>query len=182
MPKVFVSIGSCVNRKDNVRAALQALRKRFGPIRYSSVYETEAVGFKGDPFFNLVISFDSNVGTDKLTQFFRSVERKQGRCREVGMPGPCPLDIDLLLYGEALLDTPELKLPRDDVLTHAYVLEPLAELVPEKCYPGTAACYQELWADYRRQHPSTSLRLIWDPFEQTAHSQNWCYPDYTLAC
>jgi len=180
MPEIYVSIGSCVNRRENVRAALKALRKRFGRVRYSSVYETEAVGFMGDPFYNLVVGFDSSDDTSKLKRFFRAVESRQGRRRDVKMPGRCPLDIDLLLYGDLVVDTPVLKLPRDDVLKHAFVLEPLAELVPDRSYPGTAITFQELWVRYCCRCDSKSLRLGWNPLDKPNNSSSWCYPDYTL--
>ncbi len=164
MPQVFVSIGSSFHRKKNVRAALQALHQRYGEIRYSSVYETEAVGFKGDPFFNLVVGFDTDDDPRRLKQCFHAIEERQGRSRSGKMPGPCPLDLDLLLYDDMIIDTPSLRLPREDVLKHAFVLEPLAELVPERCYPGTNQCYRDLWRNYCRQHDTRSLaRLNWDP-------------------
>jgi 2-amino-4-hydroxy-6-hydroxymethyldihydropteridine diphosphokinase len=181
MPEIFVSIGSSLQREDNVRAALKALRKRFGSIRYSSVYKTEAVGFIGDYFFNLVASFESNDDPQSLKQFLRSVENKQGRVRNEKMPGPCPLDFDLLLYGDRIINSPELVLPRADVLKYAFVLEPLAELSPEQCYPGTDNTYRDLWSEYYCQHNTRCLaRLSWDPLEKP-RLQKWCYPDYTLA-
>ena len=180
VPEVFVSIGSCCNRKKNVRAALKALRRRFGSIRYSSVYKTEAVGFVGDPFFNLVVSFESGDDPFSLQRYFKSVERQQGRVHSTKMPGPCPLDLDLLLYGDLIIDIAGLQLPRVDVLKHAFVLEPLAELAPAHLYPGTHQCYRELWNAYRHQHQTRSLaRLSWDPLEEQSCMQRWCYPDYT---
>ena len=181
MPEIFVSIGSSLQRENNVQAALKALRKRYGRICYSSVYKTEAVGFEGDYFFNLVVSFESNDDPQSLKRFFRSVEDNQGRLRDGKMPGPCSLDLDLLLYGDSIIDKPELKLPREDVLKHAFVLEPLAELSPEQCYPGTDNTYRDLWSEYYRQHNTRCLaRLSWDPLEKPS-VQKWCYPDYTLA-
>lgn len=178
--EVFVSMGSCRQRKKNVRAALDTLRRRFGSIHYSSVYLTKAVGFKGDPFFNLVVSFESNDDPVALQQFFKSVERRQGRVHSTKMPGPCPLDLDLLLYGDLIIDIPGLQLPRVDVLQQAFVLEPLAELAPEYVYPGTHKSYRELWNVYRRLHNAGSLaRLDWDPLEKQPRVQRWCYPDYT---
>lgn len=181
MPEVFASIGSSLQREDNVRAALQALRSRYRRICYSSVYKTKAVGFEGDYFFNLVVSFESNDDPQSLKHYFRSVEDQQGRVRDEKMPGPCPLDLDLLLYGDRIIDTPEMKLPRVDVLKHAFVLEPLAELSPDLCYPGTDNSYRDLWGKYYRQHNTRCLaRLSWDPLEKPC-LQRWCYPDYTLA-
>lgn len=182
MPEIFVSIGSCFNRRDNVRAALKALRRRFGFIRYSSVYETEAVGFEGDPFFNLVVSFETNDDPLILKQFFKSVERRRGRSPGLKTPGPVPLDLDLLLYGDMIVDTPGLKLPRDDVLQHAFVLEPLSELAPTGVYPGSRETYRDLWQDYCLRHRTRALaRLSWDPLEEPQSLPGWCYPDYTQA-
>ncbi|MCP4983858.1 MAG: hypothetical protein GY935_25565, partial [Gammaproteobacteria bacterium] len=90
--------------------------------------------------------------------------------------------LDLLLYDDLVIDTPDLKLPREDVLKHAFVLEPLAELAPDACYPGTTACYRDLWRAFYRQHNKKCLaRLSWDPLAAPSRFQTWCYPDYTLA-
>jgi 2-amino-4-hydroxy-6-hydroxymethyldihydropteridine diphosphokinase len=182
MPVVFVSIGSCCNRENNVRAALKLLRKRFGAIRYSSVYETEAVGFEGDPFLNLVVRFESDDDPVTLKKFFKSVERRCGRTPRQKTPGPVPLDLDLLLYGDMIIETPTLTLPRADVLKHAFVLEPLSELAPTAVYPGTHQTYLELWRAYCQRHRTRALaRLRWDPLEQPRCLEGWCYPDYTQA-
>ena len=61
MTRVYVSIGSNQERESNVRAAIAALRERFGQVILSSVYETDAVGFAGDPFLNLVAGFDTEL-------------------------------------------------------------------------------------------------------------------------
>jgi 2-amino-4-hydroxy-6-hydroxymethyldihydropteridine diphosphokinase len=182
MPEVFVSIGSCCNREENVRAALKALRARFGRIRYSSVYNTEAVGFEGDPFFNLVVGFESDEDPLSLKRFFKSVERGQGRSPGMKTPGPVPLDLDLLLYGDLIVEAPGMKLPRGDVLQQAFVLEPLSELVPDHVYPGTHHSYTELWRAHCRRHGTRALaRLSWDPLEEPRRAPGWCYPDYTQA-
>ena len=182
MPEVFVSIGSCIRREENVITAVTALQSRFGRIRLSSVYETEAVGFAGQPFYNLVVSFKSNDTPMQLKKYFREIEYRQGRSRDVEMPGPCPLDIDLLLYGDLIVETNDLKLPREDVLKHAYVLEPLAELAPYHCYPGTRQHYLDLWFAHYQKHQSKALsRLHWNPLSKPAVSyRGWCFPDYTL--
>jgi 2-amino-4-hydroxy-6-hydroxymethyldihydropteridine diphosphokinase len=161
---------------------LKALRKRFGGIRYSSVYRTEAVGFEGDPFFNLVVRFESDDDPMTLKRFFKSVERRRGRSPSLKTPGPVPLDLDLLLYGDMIVEAPGLKLPRDDVLQQAFVLEPLSELAPNQVYPGTRNAYSDLWRAYCRRHGTRALaRLSWDPLEEARGMPGWCYPDYTQA-
>ena len=182
MPEVFVSIGSCFKRKENVRAAMKALRKRFGSIQYSSVYETEAVGFVGDSFYNLVVSFESDESPEALKQFFKSLERSRGRLAAVKTPGPVSLDLDLLLYGDLIIEQPGLKLPRVDVLQHAFVLKPLSELAPGRIYPGTQQTYAELWRDYQARFlPRGIVQLSWDPLGPVRALPGWCYPDYTQA-
>ncbi|NCF83825.1 MAG: 2-amino-4-hydroxy-6-hydroxymethyldihydropteridine diphosphokinase, partial [Proteobacteria bacterium] len=61
MAKVFVSVGSNVDREQHIALALDLLRARFGAIQQSSIYESASVGFDGDPFFNLVVAFDSDA-------------------------------------------------------------------------------------------------------------------------
>ncbi|MGF1645251.1 MAG: 2-amino-4-hydroxy-6-hydroxymethyldihydropteridine diphosphokinase [Thiotrichales bacterium] len=181
MARVYVSIGTCIERQRNVRAALDALRWRFGRIQRSSVYETVAVGFSGDPFYNLVTRFDSSETPRALKQILRAIESRQGRHRAMRMPGPCPLDLDLLLVDDLVIQDEDLCLPRPDILRHAYVLEPLVELEPSGIHPVARRDYTTLWHEFQRAYPAArGLRLAWDPLARPRDG-TWGYPDYTLA-
>ena len=85
MTRVYVSIGSNQERERNVRAAIHELEALFAPVTVSSVYETVAVGFAGDPFFNLVAGFDTDRDLESLLAALQGIETRCGRVRtEIG--------------------------------------------------------------------------------------------------
>lgn len=157
MTRVYVSLGSNINREANTRAGVQALRQHYGLLQLSSVYESDAVGFAGDCFYNMVIGFDTNLDATTLARQLRDIELAHGRDREGKKFSSRTLDLDLLLYGDAIIDQPGLKIPREDILKYAFVLWPLAEIAPQDKHPQAGKTYAELWQTFdksqSRLHP-----------------------------
>ncbi len=148
MVEVFVSVGSNIDRERNVASALRMLGEIFGPIRVSSVYESEAVGFEGDPFFNLVVQFATALPVEEVVSHLAAIEQHHGRTRNSRKFSSRTLDLDLLLFGDAVRRVGKLELPRDEITRYAFMLEPLAELAPDRKHPTLKKTYAELWADY----------------------------------
>lgn len=146
MTRVFVSIGSNVDRERHVCAALDALARQFGPLAVSPIYETAAVGFTGSPFYNLVAGFDTDWTVAQLAAWLRELEAANGRVREAAKFSDRSLDVDLLTYGDAVGVIDGVQLPREEIGRYAFVLKPLADMVPEACLPGTRQTYAALWA------------------------------------
>lgn len=154
--EVYVSAGSNVNPEENLRLACRELRRRFGAIRTSAAYRNPAVGFQGDDFLNLVLSFRT---TDPAEHVVAELERLHGLAGRVRVPGsfsPRTLDLDLLLYGTAVI--PGLRVPREDIRKYAFVLGPLAELAPDLRHPVTGETMAELWS--RFDHRGSSLTRV----------------------
>lgn len=145
MARVFVSIGSNVNPVSHVEGALASLEARFGPLTLSPVYESRAVGFDGGNFLNLVAAFDSDEPAAAVRQALREVEDAAGRRRDGARFTDRTLDLDLLLYGSEVLNEPGLELPRPEILHHAFVLRPLADIAPDMVCPGVGRTFGELW-------------------------------------
>ncbi|MGD2073430.1 MAG: 2-amino-4-hydroxy-6-hydroxymethyldihydropteridine diphosphokinase [Gammaproteobacteria bacterium] len=145
MARVFVSIGSNIDRERNVAAALERLGGAFGALEQSTVYETEAVGFEGDPFYNLVVGFDTDLGPREVADLLHRIEDEQERERHGARFGARTLDLDLLLYDELVLDEADLRLPRPEILEYAFVLRPLAEIAGERIHPLTGASFAAMW-------------------------------------
>jgi 2-amino-4-hydroxy-6-hydroxymethyldihydropteridine diphosphokinase len=146
--EVFVGIGSNVERERRVRDGLNELRTRFGVLRISPVYESAAVGFRGNPFFNLVVNFDCMLSPHALIMELHAVELLCGRRANAPRFAPRPLDLDLLLYGDLVIDETGLQLPRADILQYGFALKPLADLAPDHRHPQLGQTYAELWARF----------------------------------
>lgn len=148
MPRVFLSLGSNIDAENNLRLAMRELRERFGAIEHSPVYRSRAVGFDGDDFLNLVIATDTNVPVARIIAEVEAIHALAGRHRGEARFAPRTLDIDLLIYGDRVVDSP-VRLPRPDVLDYAFVLCPLADLAPDARHPVDGRTYAELWQAMR---------------------------------
>ena len=148
MPSVYLSIGSNINRDKNIPSALETLRLRFGELTRSSVYETEAVGFTGPPFYNVVTHFTSDLVLHEIARILREIEVQHGRTRKSAKFSARSLDMDLLLYGDVVIKDDKFQIPRDDIMQYAFVLEPLAEIAPDQRHPITHQRYADLWDKY----------------------------------
>jgi 2-amino-4-hydroxy-6-hydroxymethyldihydropteridine diphosphokinase len=148
MPEVFVGLGSNVDRENSITAALQALADHFGPLTVSSIYESASVGFVGDPFFNLVVGFQTSLAALDVSAALSAIERDLGRMREAAKFSARTLDLDLLLYGNQVLEADNLRVPRDDITRYAFVLEPLSEVAAHLEHPVSGETFAALWAAY----------------------------------
>jgi 2-amino-4-hydroxy-6-hydroxymethyldihydropteridine diphosphokinase len=148
MPRVWVSIGSNVDRDRNIGGALVDLRRAFGSLVVSQVYESDAVGFAGDAFYNLVAGFDTDKDIAKLVACFRAIEVAHGRKRGGNKFAPRTLDLDLLTYGAQVVERDGLKLPRAEILDYSFVLGPLAEVAGSERHPVLGRRYRDLWREF----------------------------------
>lgn len=166
MPVVYLGIGSNIERKKNIQQAVSSLRKRYENFQCSSVYETQSYGFEGDPFFNLVARFETSEQPSEVKLFLRSIELQQDRPVNAQKFKPRTIDLDFLMYGDLVCDEPDYQLPREDVLTFSFVLEPLSELAPDIKYPGSDKTFSVLWQDFLSHHtPVAATKIAWSPIE-----------------
>lgn len=145
MSRVFVSLGSNIDRETNTRAGIQSLQSHYGELQLSSVYESEAVGFEGDNFFNMVIAFNTDEDVRQVATTLREIEVRHGRDRNGPKFSSRTLDLDLLLYDDLVMHEPGVQIPRDEILKRAFVLWPLAEIAPDLKHPEENSSYAELW-------------------------------------
>ena len=148
MSTIYISLGSNINREQNTREGVKALREAFGELILSSVYESDAVGFDGDAFYNMVIACEVDVPVHEANQVLRDIEDRHGRDRSGPKFSSRTLDLDLLLYDDLVLDENGLILPRGEILKNAFVLWPLAEIAPSLKHPVDGRSYHELWAQF----------------------------------
>lgn len=145
MARVYVSVGSNIDRERNVETALRSLAREFGELQQSRIYETAAVGFEGAPFYNLVVGFDTSLSPQQVAEALRRIEDQQGRNRSGGKFSDRSMDLDLLLYDDLVLDEPGLTIPRPEIAHYAFVLRPLAEIAGELRHPITGFSVSAMW-------------------------------------
>ncbi len=144
MTRAYLSIGSNIEPERHVRAAISALHQRYGHLVVSPVYQTSAVGFEGDDFYNLVVGLDTEETAEQLAAACREIETDQGRQRGAQRFSARTLDIDLLTLGNTQRDDVPI-LPRDEILKYAFVLKPLMDLVPDERHPTDGRRYADIW-------------------------------------
>ncbi|MEQ5801054.1 2-amino-4-hydroxy-6-hydroxymethyldihydropteridine diphosphokinase [Halomonas sp. H10-9-1] len=146
MALVTVSIGSNIEREHHVRVCLDALAASFEGLRVSRVFESEPVGFEdGRNFYNLVAAFESDASVGELQAWCKRLEFANGRSEGSHKFSPRTLDVDLLTVGELSGEHDGVSLPRGEITHHAFVLQPLAELLPAARHPVSGETYASLW-------------------------------------
>lgn len=151
MPRVYLSLGSNIDRDHHIRTAVAELEQRYGMLLISPVYESEAVGFDGDNFFNLVVGLDTDLPVGKLSDELHAIEAAHGRDRKGPKFSARTLDIDILTYGNACGEIDGIHLPRDEILKNAFVLLPLSDIAGSDKHPETVRSYQDHWDAYDKQ-------------------------------
>jgi 2-amino-4-hydroxy-6-hydroxymethyldihydropteridine diphosphokinase len=162
MTAVFLGIGSNIERERYITAGLDALQGLFGELSLSSVYDSDAIGFTGQPFLNLVALVNTVLPLADLAAKLRHIEFEHGRPANATRFSARQLDIDILTYGNVVGTVAGVVLPRDEILENAFVLRPLAELAPDAQHPVLRRSYGELWRTYDQpQQPLIRVDFMW---------------------
>ena len=143
----YLGLGSNIEPIQNIANSKQALFQDFPTVEFSRSFESEAVGFEGDNFINLVARIETELSLEDLILYLKELEDSLGRVRGGAKFSSRHIDIDILLYGDLVCDKP-IQLPRDEITENAYVLWPLAELAPDLKEPGGNQTYAELWQQF----------------------------------
>ena len=148
MALLALSLGSNIDAPNNIRKAVRALRLEFDALKCSSVYESEAIGFVGANFLNLVAIIETTADLSSISSFLKLLEDRFGRNREQPRFSARTLDVDILFYGDEKTKSDEIELPKEEITQYAFVLQPLAELLPDRIHGFTGLTYADLWDEF----------------------------------
>ena len=134
--RVYLGLGSNIGTKEsNLSRALKLLPDLVTVSEVSSIYESEPVGLKDQPWFtNIVCAAYTDLSPRKLLAYLKHIEGQMGRIMSF-KDGPRIIDIDILFYGDQIIDTPDLTIPHPRIAERAFVLHPLSELNPLLFHP-----------------------------------------------
>ncbi len=163
MERVVIAVGSNQNREQHITAALDALAIHFGELQLSPVYQSSAKQStmnEEQPFYyNLVVAVETELSIDDVKQRLLEIEHQCGRRYD----DDClvSLDLDLLLYGDYVGAVNGNRLPHDDILDCAYVLRPLADLLPTQLHPRLKKNYRDLWHELPKTTVLLAVDFVW---------------------
>lgn len=145
LTQIYLGLGSNIEREKHLHAGLDALDGFLQEMTCSSVFESQPVGIKSGPFFNLVVTAFTDLPLMELDRRLKFIEADNGRYAP-GRKG-LPLDIDVLLYGEQVGNFDGLILPRAEILKNAFVLWPLSLIAPQRVHPNVNKSFEVLWRE-----------------------------------
>ena len=143
MHQVFISIGSNIDPLKNIDKVKILLNNLF-ECTFSGLYETAAEGFEGNDFVNCVVGFKTDITPTDLNDILKNIEKNMGRTdRQKGMSNRI-IDLDLILYGDLVLNDKNLSLPSDDIEKYSFILEPLVEIAGDIRHPVSKQSFKSL--------------------------------------
>ncbi len=154
MAWVYISVGSNIEPAMNIRSAVQGLHRYYPELIVSTVYESEAVGFEGENFYNLVIGFETDQDVREVAQQLRRIEDDHARDRKGPKFSSRTIDLDLLLYDDVIINDDSLNIPRDEISKNAFVLWPLAEVAAEVVHPQFKQTIAAMWRAFDKDSQS----------------------------
>ncbi len=159
LTQVYLGLGSNIERVPHLHAGLDALASFLTDMRCSPVFESQPVGIKSGPFYNLVVSACTDLPLRELDRRLKSIEADNGRYAPARKG--LPLDIDVLLYGDLTGDFDGLVLPRAEILKNAFVLWPLSLMAPERVHPEVGKTFAALWQDAQIDQVLAPVAFEW---------------------
>jgi 2-amino-4-hydroxy-6-hydroxymethyldihydropteridine diphosphokinase len=159
MKKVYLSLGSNIDSRKNVQAAIEALKNSYGDLEVSKLYESEPVGFNGDNFLNLVVAFNYSAEVASLVKELKTMEDELGRIRGAKKFSSRSIDIDIILFGDLCGEFSGITLPREEINQNAYVLLPLKEMAPNLLDPRSGLTMEALW---KKNLEKMTKQILWE--------------------
>jgi 2-amino-4-hydroxy-6-hydroxymethyldihydropteridine diphosphokinase len=143
MTLAYVGIGSNIDKHNNIEQAIQALSQLGDNLRLSPIYESPALGFEGNTFFNLVAEITTSLSLTDFSRQLRAIEINGGRELHAQKFQNRTIDLDIILFGDQIhVEAP--KVPRDDIYHYPFVIQPLCDLCPDLIVPNDGRTVQQI--------------------------------------
>ena len=142
--KVFIGVGSNIDKEKNIVSGIQAMQKQFGALELSPVYESRAVGFEGNNFYNMVATFNTAYTYQQIRDILYNIEHQHRRIRGKNKFESRTLDLDQIMYGNLIINEDDIRLPADEIEKHAFISYPLSDLCGDLIHPVLGKKVSEL--------------------------------------
>lgn len=137
MTRIFIGLGSNIDPETNIRTALHLLSAQIRITGISTFYRTLPIDRpEQEPFINGVIEIETDIPPFELKQVLLKIEAESGRIRTEDKYAPRTIDLDILIYGNIIISSPQLTIPDPDILNRAFIAIPMCELAPDTIIPG----------------------------------------------
>lgn len=148
---IYLGLGSNLgDREGNLERAIDLLSQRFRMGKASSIYDTEPVGNVNQPrFLNMACQIYTTLPPAGLLAAVKGIELKLGRVLPASPNSPRPIDIDILFYGDQVVNTPDLVIPHPRLTERAFVLIPLVEIAPNLAHPVKSKTVKQLLTELK---------------------------------
>lgn len=159
MARVFVGIGSNIDKHIHIPNVLIELKEKFGELDVSPVYESESAGFIGENFHNLVVGLNTALSPQQMHDYLRELEAMHGRKRLTENQFISrTLDLDQILYDDLCFSDERVKVPHNDILKYSFVLKPLVDIAGETIHPVLGKSFQQLWDEFDKT--TTTIKQV----------------------
>lgn len=171
MSTVYIALGANLgNREANLRMALRAITRMARVQAVSALYESEPEGGADQPpYYNAVCRIETGLEPVPLLRFLKGLEQEIGRRPTSEPRGPRPIDLDILMFDDRVVDSDDLVIPHPRMTSRPFVLTPLAELAPDMVVPGTAETVSALTKKAREAGLRRIADAGWDGVAGAPH-------------
>ena len=142
--EISISLGSNIDPKKNLIEANALIKRKFSFLNSSNIYSSKSAGFVGNDFLNQVTVCSTNLKFEKVITTLKKIESSMGRKKEKEKFSDRLIDLDLLTYGNEIIDHLDKEVPHKDIEKYSFVLVPLAEVLPNNIHPKLGMTFLEL--------------------------------------
>lgn len=153
MAIIYLSVGSNISPESNFQKCFDHIQLEFSNVVWSPIYRTKPIGMSGPDFLNAVVRAETSLNVVQVINILKSLEQKHGRVKQENAFSDRTLDLDLLLYGNECIDTPNLTIPSDELCTMGFILRPMADIAGHAIHPLLNQTYNSLLLNLTQSNP-----------------------------